>query len=873
MAHRLLRDYALQKIWCSPTQDNQIKLSSRRIVKAGGEIGSIVVMGRVIPLPSTEDYYQVYQVGGQVPPQVLGLLPKSPEWALSGWVSFKDAVNQLELFCNLYTALGITLPLHQAYYRYTQDNAFVFCVKMDEKLPSDLMAEQVYLRLYTNEFYASDESNNIAQTTKTNGLTIKNVQHMQQIANEVLACRSWPGRVFCFKNGSLVDDLNVANLELGDLVEYLYDPSVRTVVDFQVKDLESFTSILDQAYKYLLHYPDEGQSVIDYVDDIDVYVVNTTTGAYTGRYYNQNELKSLRNVTHRDFSLAVDQFRTIAEDLAKQRTNGLTEDLQSYHIVIYIRQSGLTRPLVYDNYRLFELYKLSDKDIKAALIGLDSTMPYWNAPFLENCGYVRLFGESYRNISQSMIEDALGYNAISRILGDTPQTGNNTGGKKSFRLPPAMAEKSTVYEYNEAGDLLGYYRSSYTDLYISVNADCYMIEAIAGHGSNSLNGVYGTNNITLPTKHSYCVYFCYLKSDGQPSQNWIDITGDNDYYTVVNDRLVWNDTITNYQLMVKTDQFFYANQLDIVPVAGTLYFDIAELYAGQNQLMAVPQGFLDVWLNGKSLIYGLGYFIVGARVYIVDREHTKQPFAASPQRITVRFYGLADVDENKKPMIRNKVDFGFVQHGVLSNDYEYDVRDDRVLRITVRGQLRLRDQITFSEQHDGIDQLNPVNGSPYEIKPIIVPTLDYTDEKTYSLLKKSETIDSAVQSYMTKKLPQPDRPAVSAIPNRYRLVSPFIAHIINDLYTGQFDYTKINKDLSDNEVIDICQTYEHLLAFDPINPDNPVDDRYVLICPHAEEESIGLGHFSYQFIRKVITLYGRGLVPVSPYLTIDLGVN
>lgn len=869
MTDTYLKNYAINNVWCSPTQDNQIKLSSGRIVKPGGAIGSIVVMGRVIPLPTPSEHYQVYQIG-QVPPVVLGLLPNTPIWARSGWVNFADVVNQTDLYCDLYTTLGIHTPLHQAYYRYTGDQALIFCVRMDNRLPVDFATEQVHLRLYTNAFYGSDEADSITNTTRTNGGVIQTSADIQRFAGEVTIFRQQSGEVFCFKNGELVSAFSLITVAIGDLVEYVYDPSVRRKVSFLVRDLPSFTSTRDQCYKYLLHYLDQGDGVIDYVDDIDVYIRDTDP-YYIGRYYHQNRQYSMRNITHRDFSISVDQYRSIAESLAERLSGGLADDLQAYTVDIYIRRSGLTRPLVSDNYRLFELYKMQDSDIMAVLTGDETGMPYWNAVFLENCDFNKLFGTPYREITDNMIEEALGYNAICRILADTPQTGSAIGNVRSFRLPVGLIEYSTVYEYSEAGDLLGVHRSSLTDLYIATHVDCRIIEVISGHGQEVATTLIGTNNIALPTKYSYRVYFCYLNEYGQPNGDWKDITGDDTYYTVVNNALVWQSGDTSYILHVRTDQHFLSREYSILPVAGTLYFDITEIVDGDEVLLDIPYGYVDIWLNGKSLIYGLSYFINGTRIYITDREHIVQPFTNTPQQITLRFYGLADKDENNKPVIRNYRDFGFIQHGVLSNDSEYDVRDDKILRITVRGQLRLRDQVTFSEHHLGIDQLNATNGSPYEIKPIIAATLNHTVQDTYTLLAKSQVIDAAVESYLTQKIPQPARNAISAIPNRYRIVSPFFAHIVNDLATGQFNYEDILNIMTDNDIMALCEIYLPLLKYDPINTDYSIDDRYVLITPHASEGAISIDRFSYRFFKQVVSLYGRGLVPISPYVVINLG--
>lgn len=78
-------------------------------------------------------------------------------------------------------------------------------------------------------------------------------------------------------------------------------------------------------------------------------------------------------------------------------------------------------------------------------------------------------------------------------------------------------------------------------------------------------------------------------------------------------------------------------------------------------------------------------------------------------------------------------DFGFVEHGFLSNNNRHDIRDDKVLRITLNGSLKDRNDLQFSEGHDGISIVNSLNGQPYQIKDIIVPLKQLVNENTYSL--------------------------------------------------------------------------------------------------------------------------------------------
>lgn len=860
---KIMRDYAVSHVWCSPQQDNQVIMAAARITRKGGDLVSFPIMTRTIKLPKRDKYYHVYKVG-QANPALLGLIPNVPDWQISNWKRFSDAMNDLPLFVDVYTDKGKHIPLHETFYMYTPDRALIFCVELNPLLGIDYDAETVYLRAYTNAYYQSVEANGVHGHTKCLGLTVKSIQDILSYQTMIVALREQSGAVWCFVNGDLRETISPSTCKIGDIIEVVQDLSVKRVVTLAVSDLHAFDSERDQCFKYLLHYPETTDEVIDFSDDIDVYVLDKNDGSGYGRYLHQNKPRNLRMVTYRDYSIPVDNFHNTADDLMK-RTSPIPVDLRTYFVRIYIRNSGFNRPLVYEHQRMFELYKLNDEKVKQALTGLHSVVDFWSARELENSAFMRLMGAKYNEITTELIEEAFGYNAISKYLGDTPTKGQAYGEKTAFYLPPGLTEISTAFEYDTDGRLLEWHTINTNDHYVSSSSDCEMIEVISGEATDTPSVYYGTDNIAIPRRVSFRIYRSYLNEYDQPDGNWIDVT-DTDLYTFENNVIRWLSPDTDYLLMVRTDHKFLCYEFDLVPIAGTLYFDLSENSGGVHRLMPVPAGDLDIWLNGKSLIYGLDYFLEFPRLYIVNKDYLVQPAGSTPQKITVRFTGFAEnTDGGLKP--RMIEDFGFIEHETLSNNNRYNVRDDKVLRITVKGQLKHRDDVIFSEEHDGVSIINAQNGLPYQVKEIIVPLIGLTQQETYALRQKALIRDKAVSDYMTIKLPQPERNALSAMYNRHRLVSPFLSHLINDLHSGQFDMTKIRQELTDDKVLTICKPYEWLLKYDPMSEDHGVDQRFVVIHPHQLDTTIGLDMYSYAFIKRVIKLYARGLVVLAQHIT------
>lgn len=93
----------------------------------------------------------------------------------------------------------------------------------------------------------------------------------------------------------------------------------------------------------------------------------------------------------------------------------------------------------------------------------------------------------------------------------------------------------------------------------------------------------------------------------------------------------------------------------------------------------------------------------------------------------------------------------------------------------------------------------------------------------------------------------------------------------DDLLTGQFDMNAIQENLSDSDVLALCQPYEPLLEFDPLNPDHAIDPRYTVIHPTLQTSPVGVSLYSYRFLQRVVEKYGRGIVSLSPHITVNLG--
>lgn len=859
----LLKEHAIQNVWCSPDQDNQVILAAQRITRPLGEQISFPIMARRLPLPTNSVRYHVFQIG-QIHPGLLGLLPHRPIWALGEWISLGMAVDKLPLFADVYTDQGVHIPLYRVHYLYTPDRALIFAVDLSNHPGVDYESEQLYLRLYTNEYYRTTQSAGSQRKTRYFGQTINRIQDILALQSIQTGLLPYGGYAFCYVNGRLVPSIDPFTTQVRDTAEILFDESVKRVVDFKIEDLKTFTSTLDDQYKYLLHPPKLENPQIDYLDDVDFYILHWTGTRFKGHFFHRNLANAVRMVSHQDYSLRVDHVERIAEALARYASTEPV-DIRQMTIRAIVRKSGLPRPLYYDHYRLFELYKLPDTQIEQAMVGVDAVVPFWTAASLEASGYTRLMGAKYRDINVPLLEAAYGYNAITKALSATPLKTRPLGAAQEVQLPPGLHQSATVYEYDGNGLLLGFYPHTAGSHYLAHHAETRMVEGIVGQGTPAPQVFQGTDNLPWPANYNNRLYRKYRVGTVFQGE-WEDVT-EQPLYELRNGLVKWLVPDDNQWLMVRSDSKFLAYSFYLNPTQGVLYFDLTEIINGQTHPLSVPLGDLDLWINGRNAIYGLDYTLDFPRIYLTNKDYLKWPIESNFQHITVRFTGFAD--EALRPKLPE--DYGFVIHGVLSNNRRYDVRDDKNLRISVRGQLKHHDDLTFSEFHNGISILDPDNGSPYQIKDVVQPIRGIPLLETYRLREDAEAIDAAVEAYMTLKLPQPERPAVSAIPSRYFLVSPFLARLVDDLDHHRVGDQALQNIRSDSDVEALCQPYLRLLEIDPITTVSDDDARFVQIHPTLSTNPVGLDLYSYRFIQRVVALYGRNRIQVSPHLVVQLG--
>lgn len=841
-----LVSHALEQVWCAPDQDNQYIVRPMRITPNNGVINSYSFLWTHIDLPKYGTRFHLYQIG-QIHPAFLNLPHKDGEWVL-----FSEVVDKSSVICDLYDDAGIHLPLSQTWFTVTREKALIIAVVRNPKLPLDFDKTQLYLRVYNNAYFASQRAANLLDSLQASGGMMVDNATVVQLQTDYAAKKTQVGGLFAFVNGWWVPAIDLVTTKTGDIAEFVHDSSVIRTIEFKLTTLPTFESTLDKKKKYLLHYTGADNDTIDYIDDLDLYLVSKKN--QRGVYVHRNAKDAMRMVTHRDYAVPVDYVSAYLKHF--QNTEGVVE-LDDLYLRLYVRNSGFKRKVLNGISRLTELYKLSDKLLLEAMRGVNSNVKVWQAASLEASAYSLLMSEQATAVTPDLVAQAYGYNTVAKLTGDSVHQVNAAGAIKSIAVPVVYQKQATVFEYDAGGLLLEWHLHTDSNVYIFKNTNTAYVEFVYGQASEALDDQTSLSTITM-SKDS--LYRAYVNDSG-----WVDITGTTRYFTE-NNKLVWKDTLPT-QALVRSDSKFLCRSLDLLPQDGVLSFHLSEKKWNGTQWviddLEIPLGELDVFLNGNSLIEGLDYLVKFPFVAIINKKYLKNQNNV-PEKVVFRFMGFCNSTLQRTAVNET----GFIRNGIVSMNQQYDLRDEEVIRIVVDGRLKHPAQLTFDETGKPLGIHSVDNGKAYLIREMVVPLTPVLSTDYYQYREKSVETDKQISDYLTLKYPKVPY-QVNPIADRYKLISPFFSALTEGLINDGFDETALAQPYDDEAVRTWCQPYVYLLEVDPVNLVFVLQVDYIVIHPHRFNTLVALTRAQYRFLNNAVRLYGNKRIDLSAYYTIN----
>ena len=847
--------YALKNIWCNPAQDYQPIVKPARLTTKHGAIRTFAVRSKKYALPTLGDTYHVFTYGVMHP-----LLQLNIPVSKDVWRPVIDLMMDIGFSFDIYTENGYLLPRQDMWIAHVKSGLFMIAVRKRKSTYVNLGVDTVYMRTYMNAWYQITEDSKPFISTWHKDITRST--DAVEILNYIDSVKDRPGFTWLVVNGYYydLDKWNAFDADRGDWVEVIHDTSVKRVVRLSLDQPTPFMSVIDQAQKYLFHYP-EKTDTIEFYDDVD-FIIQYDGGA--GVYYHRNDPTSVRMVTHQDYSLHVSK---VAE---YRRNQPAWVDSDKLSIVAIIRHSGTNQPLIHEHHRIHELYKLPSERISAAMVGIDSTIPEWQAAVLEQSEYTQIMQNQNACLTLQTVETALGYNAISRILGDTPKRVVEDSIPRNVAMEYLHIDKALVLEYDQDGRLLEYHGNDESLNYYTRNPNTKSIECWVGDVGNNPDEWYGLDEVVIPEKANFRCYMADMVAGNIVQGSWVDVTNTAAYTieTTPIRKVVWS-VDGNKMTLVRLDTKNVVTEYNVSMNDGVLDFTIQSTFALPHETEAikrdqlVPLGHYEVYLNDHLLVPDLDYRVQFPKVTIVNKDYLD--YTLDAQKVLVIGANFCQSDFSER-VVR---DSGFVVDGMLSTNGKFNIRDDVVMRFSLNGKLIHRDELNFAENDTSVIMLPGINGQPFMATEILVPMYDAVTQDAMQMRDVSRDLDRRIEAYMTNMLPERGD-GFYPITRYYPLYSPTISAIISAVLSGAIPDNEVKQPIVDMRILTLCEPYVNLWwSVDPANDACGIDDRFVIVHPHPYMHTLHLTFHQYKFVKRATDLITRGKVVLSHFIQME----
>lgn len=866
--------YAEMNLWGNPEENHQYQVKLVRVSDDYGVSMNYSYMGKFRALPKRDTFFHVFTVGGLHPGYWNfrnTVIHRNP---LDRWVNLGALCKARGIQVDLYNTKGFQYSRAHAWVMITYDGLTLIALEKQKNFPIP-SSDEFFFRCYTpsiptdfGPIAATDNHNPFIFET----MTYESDQELATFTARYSFFKGKGGFTGTFHNGSYFDGPPnaIPNLELTDIVEIWHDPTVIRVERYAYASLKDFYSDMDKKRKLILHPPKrKNDFTIRYFDDNDYYLVGPNR---KGLYFHRNNENAIRQLTHADVS--------ISDDYIQAASNYLTDlaDVKKVTVMVLIRKTDWEYQWPNEHQRIRYLYRLTDSGIVNAMTGNLALVPEWTANGLEGGSVMALIRSRYGSFNRENASLALGYNALTRVVSETPLRVTSIPGGRGVEVPVTYRRAFSAWEYNASGQLIMVQNQNNTRYYNPFHPDCAMVEFVMGVTGRTLSYVVTNKDVEMDIEYDFRVYVQPWSIDLNTLYGeMVDVTGDETVYSFENGIIHWIglDKVNRRGIVLTNSRCLgYAFELDHID--HSLAFALTHVYEDGGMKFPISFAQVDLWLNGHPLIDQVDWFFRNGYCYIVNKEFIVE----GSQTITVRAHGFHADQESPK----FETELGFVDGGVIGRFGRYNLRGDRVTRTVIAGALYPTDEVPRAEREVPDNLWNHLNGRPYMVKHVYCPIKFVEPYRSYPLYDRSREVDQRVVDYLTEYLPkptnngeevfpvQPDGTGVAVIPNlqdKYRLFSPLMNVIANGVVNGLIHVpaTDGGSPIYSEQVLrDLVGPYLWWLGVDPVQL--KFDRRYFAIMPFANvgkltvtaNELIFLKQVNDSYLESVCVLEGHFLV-------------
>lgn len=857
----ILREHALKNMWGESTQDRQYIIKPARQTGLMGASCVSKLLWEGVSLPDfglhTGKTWHVYSLG------------KLPAWLMAidlpikKWVNCSEINQKNNVVTDIYLDNGCIVPNTDCWLFQNLDGNFVLAVER-RKTDFGTFSKKSTYGDFIDVDYSLDNSvltirfynNAVIQSTKWREKAVSPdkvlVNIEQTIEKEadyfgfLKKCKDLEesykgqGMIVYYLDGFIISKPTVWKTNyVGHRLTARFDETIKEVIRFRVNDLPGFTSTLDvRENKYLIH-PKNDIKTLEYFDDQDFYLVavderDEYKGVYIDRLYRSN----IRQVTNASWSIK----SSLIHNLSNRHQ--FLSYYESLYIVVVRRTAGMNHALGFQSVRLDDLYRLPYNEIIEAMTKTESAVEFWKASNLEASAYTRLLSSKEKEVDCVLLIDGYGYNAATKALSQTlyPVKGNVVNLDRAFLLTNTSKQENVnnkrnnrvYFWYDENRLLLGYSSDNVNSKTVKVPdefAVASYVEVFLGKLTldHEDDGTY-INELLVEDHYNgfygYRLYCCNL-IDGFPDYKWQDVTNENFAVVSTNPlKIEWDETLlenANFYPCVRIAKAVSVieHEIPVEFTANSLFIPLTGISSFNTVTDALPLLYanIDVFMNGKQLIYGLDYSITRDSLLIITKQSE-----LDIAKILIRYYGYPSLETGLPFKPR---DTGFIKNGRVSSNDIYNPYKDRVSKVIVDGLTYSLTDVRFSED-TAIGNL--FDGKAYAVVdyyPIVEP---FINKPTVEYVAESIEKDKIVSEYLTPRLKEP-KPVNQYIQgDLWPLYSPFVAEIINMTQTGELSDEVIDELILQNELF-----VKFNILFDIYKDHDPAvlnhDSQYVTIQP------------------------------------------
>lgn len=830
--------HAVKNAWQRPYLDGVLNIAPLRLSPQTGAIGFFKYGRQAIPLPKEGSWWHAFAI------DKLHVNRGNLAIPVERWKKLSTCMNGFSTWMQVYNEDGTIIPADSVYFWRTVAGQIFMAIPQTDRYKW-LDTEPCYLRIYAG--YDGGENAPVIKKTFTEYYAPPNPQQIQVVLDRYNLLRAQNiGYVDLWVNGKLIVNPTTASMKSWDDVDIRVDGRARRVIDYRCGDLPTFYSELDKTRKYLLHIPKRDTQWV-FNDDCEIQLL----WKGEGRYYHRHRMQSVRQLTWNDLAIPT-------ERISKYRNAFSTplNDIDELTIRVIIRDDYLDLAPLYNSSHTHDLYRLSDELIIDAMVGANANVTEWQAANLEQSAANQLAAAKLRNITRDLCTDAYGYNAVSRYAADTPQrlTAKANGTWQAV-LPDHLAALSTVYEYDADGVLLGKHANKGYDVYIARDPDARIIEAIASESSDAVHIVDNAPDFEIAEGENVNLWIRMLKNE-VPTDNYYQAVEGEDYQRTDN-QITWTvDRTRRHPTVIYDDKHLFF-EVDVKVSEGQIRVPIvARNQDDQQRTLWIPMESTEAWLNGHPLVQTIDFVGIWPEVVVTCKSWMSD---GDTNRVAIRCRGVTGTMRIPK--------CGFVSSGLLSNNSQYDCRDDKVIRVIGGGSLLLRDEVVFREDNAvGTDLV--ADGFPYSVADPTIPLRTLISGDLYTLRDKARDLDERVEAYLTNWFPTPPPVNPVPLPGRYHLYSPTLNKILWDYLGGILILKEDDPEyrISTTQLDEVMERYKDLLPFDPAYIG--YDKAFVKLHPHVKYEVVEVNELGFAFLDRVNQRYLNGEVQLNQYLKI-----